>query len=39
LKSLFEPLRTQGAAAFDFGGVALHPGAIKAFRETGWLKL
>ncbi len=37
LKNLFEPLRTQGAAAFEFGGVALHPGALKAFREAGWL--
>jgi uncharacterized protein len=37
LKSLFEPLRTEGAAAFEFGGVALHPGAVKAYRETGWL--
>ena len=38
LKKLFEPLRTAGAAAFEFGGVPLHPGAIKAYRETGWLK-
>ncbi len=38
LKNLFEPLRTKGAAAFEFGGVALHPGAIKAYRDTGWLK-
>lgn len=38
LRSLFEPLRTQGAAAFEFGGVALHPGAIQAYREAGWLK-
>jgi TRAP-type uncharacterized transport system substrate-binding protein len=38
LKTLFEPLRTQGAAAFEFGGVPLHPGAAKAFREAGWLK-
>ena len=37
LKDLFEPLRAQGAAAFEFGGVALHPGAIKAYREMGWL--
>jgi uncharacterized protein len=39
LKSLFEPLRPKGAAAFEFGGVALHSGAIKAYRDTGWLKL
>lgn len=38
LKSLFEPLRTKSAAAFEFGGVALHPGAIRAFREAGWLR-
>jgi uncharacterized protein len=38
LKELFEPLRSQGASAFEFGGVALHPGAVKAYRETGWLK-
>ncbi|MGH7874766.1 MAG: TAXI family TRAP transporter solute-binding subunit [Candidatus Binatia bacterium] len=38
LKNLFEPLRAKGAAAFEFGGVALHPGAARAFREEGWLK-
>ena len=38
LKDLFEPLRTNGASAFEFGGVALHPGATKAYREAGWLK-
>ena len=38
LKNLFEPLRTQGAAAFEFGGVPLHPGALKAYKEGGWLK-
>jgi len=38
LKELFEPLCSQGASAFEFGGVALHPGAVKAYRETGWLK-
>jgi uncharacterized protein len=37
LKDLFEPLRTKGAAAFEFGGVALHPGAVRAYREGGWL--
>jgi uncharacterized protein len=37
LKDLFEPLRTQGAAAFEFGGVPLHPGAIRAYKESGWL--
>ena len=38
LKDLFEPLRTKGAAAFEFGGVPLHPGAIKAYKEAGYLK-
>ena len=37
LKELFEPLRTTGALAFEFGGVPLHPGAIRAYREAGWL--
>ena len=37
LKTLFEPLRREGAAAFEFGGVALHPGAAQAYREAGWL--
>jgi TRAP transporter TAXI family solute receptor len=37
LKALFQPLRTQGTAAFAFGGVPLHPGAIRAYKETGWL--
>jgi TRAP transporter TAXI family solute receptor len=35
LGELFEPLRTQGAAALSFGGVALHPGALAAYREAG----
>jgi TRAP transporter TAXI family solute receptor len=39
LKDLFEPLRTQGTAAFEFGGVALHPGAVQALRDAGWLKM
>jgi TRAP transporter TAXI family solute receptor len=38
LKSLFEPLRTEGATAFEFGGVPLHPGATRAYRELGWLR-
>ena len=38
MKNLFEPLRTKGAAAFEFGGVPLHLGAIRAYRESGWLK-
>jgi uncharacterized protein len=38
LKNLFEPLRTKGQAAFEFGGVELHPGAVRAYREAGWLR-
>lgn len=38
LKSLFEPLRIQDRPAFEFGGVPLHSGAVRAYREAGWLK-
>ncbi|HXV79951.1 MAG TPA: TAXI family TRAP transporter solute-binding subunit [Candidatus Binatia bacterium] len=38
LKDLFESLRSQGAAAFEFGGVPLHPGAIRAYKAAGWLQ-
>ena len=38
LRDLFEPLRSLGPAAFEFGGVPLHSGATRAYRETGWLK-
>jgi TRAP transporter TAXI family solute receptor len=37
LKSLFEPLRTKGAAAFEFGDVPLHPGAARAYKEAAWM--
>jgi hypothetical protein len=37
LKDLFEPLRAKGQAAFEFGGVGLHPGAVRAYREAGRL--
>ena len=37
LKDLFEPLRSQGPAALEFGGVTLHPGALAAYREAGLL--
>lgn len=37
LGQLFEPLRTQGPAALEMGGVALHPGALRAYRDTGLL--
>jgi TRAP transporter TAXI family solute receptor len=35
LPDLFEPLRRQGPAALEFGGVPLHPGALRAYREAG----
>jgi TRAP transporter TAXI family solute receptor len=38
LKDLFEPLRTSGAAAFEFGAVPLHPGAQRAYRDSGYLQ-
>ena len=36
LPPLWEPLRSQGAAAFDIDGVALHPGAVRAYAEAGY---
>ncbi len=38
INNLFEPLKTKGAAALEFGGVPLHPGALRAYKETGWLR-
>ena len=38
IKDLFEPLKTKGASALEFGGVPLHPGARRAYQETGWLQ-
>jgi len=37
MEELFEPLRSQGRAALEFGGVPLHPGALRAYREVGLL--
>jgi TRAP transporter TAXI family solute receptor len=34
---LFQPLRSRGPAALEFGGVKLHPGALQAYREAGLL--
>jgi TRAP-type uncharacterized transport system substrate-binding protein len=34
---LFRPLRSQGRAALEFGGVPLHPGALRAYRKAGLL--
>ncbi len=37
LDELFQPLRSEGPAALEFGGVKLHPGALAAYREAGFL--
>ncbi len=37
LGDLFEPLRTEGATALEFGGVPLHEGAVAAYRKAGYL--
>ena len=37
LAALFEPLRSDGASVLEFGGVALHPGAVAAYRSAGLL--
>jgi uncharacterized protein len=38
LGGLYEPLRTDGAHALEFGGVALHSGAVSAYRAVGLLE-
>jgi uncharacterized protein len=35
MQELFEPLRSQGPEALEFGGVPLHPGALRAYRDIG----
>jgi uncharacterized protein len=37
LDALFAPLREEGPAALEFGGVPLHPGALHAYRDAGLL--
>ena len=37
MATLFAPLRAEGARAFEFGGVALHPGAAAAYRAASLL--
>jgi uncharacterized protein len=37
LTELFAPMRIEGPAALSFGGVALHPGALAAYRAAGLL--
>ena len=38
MDELFQPLRVQGSAALEFGGVRLHPGALRAYRGAGLLR-
>jgi TRAP transporter TAXI family solute receptor len=38
LEDFFKALRTKGPGAFEFGSVPLHPGALRSFRESGWLE-
>ena len=37
IEELFAPLRSRGAAALEFGGVALHLGALGAYEAAGLL--
>ncbi len=37
VSDLFEPLRSDGAAALEFGGVPLHGGALAAYKASGLL--
>jgi TRAP transporter TAXI family solute receptor len=37
LADLLQPVRKEGPKAFEFGSVALHPGAVRAYREAGLL--
>jgi len=38
IADLFAPLRTRGLVALEFGGVPFHPGAVRAYREGGWIQ-
>jgi TRAP-type uncharacterized transport system substrate-binding protein len=38
LGELFQPLKTEGASALEFGGVPLHPGAARAYRDAGLMR-
>jgi uncharacterized protein len=37
LAELFAELKTEGQSVFEPGGVALHPGAVQAYRDAGLL--
>lgn len=38
MSELFEPLKARGPAAFEIGGVPLHPGALRGYHEAGMLR-
>jgi TRAP transporter TAXI family solute receptor len=38
MTELFAPLTTQGPEALEFGGVPLHPGALRAYRDAGLVR-
>src|SRR3989442_11712422 len=37
MEDLLEPLRSEGAAALEFGGVPLHPRPLPAYRQAGFV--
>ena len=37
LNDLFTPLKSSGLSALEFGGVPLHPGAIQAYQDAGYI--
>jgi len=37
LADLYESLRTKGPEAVELEGVQLHPGALRAYRDAGYL--
>ena len=37
LSDLYEPLRSDGQAALEFGGAPMHPGAVQAYKDAGYL--
>jgi TRAP transporter TAXI family solute receptor len=37
LGDVFDRLKSVGASSLEFGGTALHPGAIQAYRDAGYL--
>ena len=37
LGDLYEPLRSVGQAALEFGGAPMHPGAVQAYKDAGYL--